>query len=164
LTEINSFSHASYSANIWLLRFCSNGRYMISGSSEGNVFVWNLKSAQMAAVISEHNTSNLPCRDILIHPTKQQMLVCGDDSFVFVSEPGKINESVPSKTQKKQSPVKVIAKKEEKKKGGRKKRKTTIDDDEALARKLQMMEDLSELGDADGVSNLMGDNSDDDSN
>jgi len=90
MEEVNNFSHSSYFANIWLMKFTSNGRYLISASTGGNIFVWNLRSKELVAIITEHNHSELPTRDICIHPTKSQLVVCGEDSFVYVFEPGKL--------------------------------------------------------------------------
>jgi len=109
LEQVNNFSHPTYFANIWSLKFVCNGRYIISVSAEGNLFVWNIRSGDLVAVINEHNQSALAVRDICIHPSKPQLVVSGEDSFVSIFEPGKFDPPKPLR------PVKEVKQKKGKK-------------------------------------------------
>jgi len=83
LEEVHRFEHDEFHANIWLLKFATtvNGRYVAAPTAVGKVFVWNIKTKELVAVIQKHAQE---VRDILFHPFKNWMFTCGDDSKINV--------------------------------------------------------------------------------
>jgi WD40 repeat protein len=57
LEEVTAFENEYYKSNVWLMKCNSNGRYMCSPTTDGRVFVWNLRSREVAAILFDH-TSN----------------------------------------------------------------------------------------------------------
>jgi len=90
LEEVNVYSHTDYRSNIWMLKLATNGRYVLSPTVEGKVFVWNLRSAELVAILNDH--ANREVRDILFHPTRKILLTSGDDSVVRIYEQTKTSE------------------------------------------------------------------------
>lgn len=82
LELVSSFSHEWYNSNIWQTRLTSNGRYALSPTTEGKVFVWNLKSKEVVAILHDHG--NREVRDILFHPKQRLMVTSADDSMLRV--------------------------------------------------------------------------------
>lgn len=93
------------------MRLATNGRYVASPTTNGKVFLWNLRSKELAAVI---RNGGAEIRDILFHPQSPLLLTCGDgvmviamtrsdgraDSRVYVwdyDEP-KVDEAISHKT------------------------------------------------------------------
>lgn len=91
LTEISRFSHDKFQCNIWFTKFSSNGRYLVCSTTVGQVFIWNLKTKELTAVLQNHSAE---VRDILFHPTKPILITSGGDSgqgdpTIFVYTTGK---------------------------------------------------------------------------
>lgn len=82
IDEVNAFAHEDYHANIWLLRLATNGRYILAPTTEGKVFVWNVRSRELVAILRDHE--NREVREIKFHPSKRLILSCGDDSTIRV--------------------------------------------------------------------------------
>jgi WD40 repeat protein len=78
----------SYISNSWLVKIISNGRYLFSPDVKGRVFIWNLKTAKLVAILQDHSkimhysTHNISdteeVRDLLLHPKLPLFLSCGD--------------------------------------------------------------------------------------
>lgn len=47
-------SHYSYHANSWLVKITSNGRYVLAPTIYGQIFVFNMKTGKVSAIIKEH--------------------------------------------------------------------------------------------------------------
>ena len=56
LEEANIYGHSDYRSNIWMLKLATNGRYVLSPTTEGKVFVWNLRSAELVAILNDHGS------------------------------------------------------------------------------------------------------------
>jgi hypothetical protein len=54
LEEVNIFGHSDYHSNTWMLKLATNGRYVLSPTVEGKVFVWNLRSSELVAILNDH--------------------------------------------------------------------------------------------------------------
>ena len=83
LEEVTSYENEYYKSNVWLMKCNSNGRYMCSPTTDGRVFVWNLKSREVAAILFDH-TKGVEVRDVLFHPTKKLFLTAGDDYTIRI--------------------------------------------------------------------------------
>lgn len=46
--------HRSYHANSWLVKITTNGRYLLAPTIYGQLFVFNMLTGQVTAVIKEH--------------------------------------------------------------------------------------------------------------
>lgn len=44
----------SYHANSWLVKITSNGRYVLAPTIYGQIFVFNMKSGNVTAILKEH--------------------------------------------------------------------------------------------------------------
>ena len=80
----------------------TNGRYVLSSTVDGRIFVWNINNKELTAVIPQNNTDvDFPIRDIVFHPTKPLMIACGDDSYIYVYEqPQSTSNDQPKKSKK----------------------------------------------------------------
>ena len=56
LEEINSFQHPEYQSNVWLMKLNSNGRYVLSPTTDGRVFVWNVRTKEIVAILNDHGS------------------------------------------------------------------------------------------------------------
>jgi len=81
LEDVGRFEHESYDANTWIMRFASNGRYLVAPTAVGKVFIWNIRSKQVVGILEDHNQD---VRDILYFPGRKMMLTCADDSKVNI--------------------------------------------------------------------------------
>jgi len=82
LEEVNMYDHPSYNSNVWPLKFASNGRYILSPTVDGRVFIWNIASRERVGLLADHE--KLEIRHILFHPDQKFVLTCGDDTTVRI--------------------------------------------------------------------------------
>ncbi|KAI8099614.1 WD40-repeat-containing domain protein [Halteromyces radiatus] len=82
LEEIRRYKHEDYIANSWLVKVASNGRYMLAPTMYGQVFVFNLLSGQLTAILKHHE--DMEIRDVVFHPYAPLMFSSGDDGAVKV--------------------------------------------------------------------------------
>jgi WD40 repeat protein len=87
LETVSTFMHPEYTSNSWLIKINSNGRYLFAPTSNGKVFIWNIKTTKLAAILHDHAEDEV--RDVILHKTRPLLLTCGDDATVKVykSEP-----------------------------------------------------------------------------
>eukprot|EP01114_Cavostelium_apophysatum_P022749 TRINITY_DN8336_c0_g1_i1.p1 TRINITY_DN8336_c0_g1~~TRINITY_DN8336_c0_g1_i1.p1 ORF type:complete len:617 (+),score=168.47 TRINITY_DN8336_c0_g1_i1:139-1989(+) len=83
LEIVHTFQHEQYHSNMWMTKFATNGRYILSPTTEGKVFIWNIQTKALVAVMHDHGFT---LRDILFHPTQKVLSVCGDDGVVLIYE------------------------------------------------------------------------------
>jgi len=101
---LQMYSHQNYKANVWMLKINSNGRYILAPTTNGQVFVWNLRSAELVAILNDH--SDREVRTILLHPSRKLMLSCGDDSVVYIySQPEATPTTAPKLTKPNPNPA-----------------------------------------------------------
>jgi len=88
LEPIRIFEHSEYEANTWLMDVGITSRYLLAPTTTGKVFVWNMLSGQLVSILAAHSDC---VRDVVFHPTRKQIITCGDDSIVqiFSQEPDK---------------------------------------------------------------------------
>jgi WD40 repeat protein len=79
LETVHTYNHPEYVSNSWLIKIRSNGRYLFAPTSNGKVFVWNLKTTKLAAILHDHADEEV--RDLLLHDTKPYLFSCGDGMF-----------------------------------------------------------------------------------
>ncbi|KAI9488386.1 WD40-repeat-containing domain protein [Zychaea mexicana] len=82
LESVKKFKHEDYHANSWLVKITSNGRYILAPTIYGQIFVFNILSGQLAAILKEHE--DLEVRDVIFHPYRPLIFSSGDDGFVKV--------------------------------------------------------------------------------
>ncbi|KAI9323473.1 WD40-repeat-containing domain protein [Dichotomocladium elegans] len=54
LEEVKRYKHEDYHANSWLVKITSNGRYILAPTIYGQIFVFNMLSGQVTAILKEH--------------------------------------------------------------------------------------------------------------
>ncbi|KAI8994642.1 WD40-repeat-containing domain protein [Pilobolus umbonatus] len=54
LVEVKRFQHPDYHSNSWLVKITSNGRYILAPTIYGQVFVFNMLTGQVTAILKEH--------------------------------------------------------------------------------------------------------------
>ncbi|KAL9550086.1 hypothetical protein MBANPS3_004897 [Mucor bainieri] len=82
LEQYKTYQHEEYHANSWLVKITSNGRYLLAPTIYGQIFVFNIKSGQVTAIIKEHQ--DMEVRDVIFHPYRPLIFSCGDDGCVKV--------------------------------------------------------------------------------
>ncbi|KAI7906648.1 WD40-repeat-containing domain protein [Cokeromyces recurvatus] len=82
LETVKKFMHEDYHANSWLVKITSNGRYILAPTIYGQIFVFNIATGKVAAIIKEHE--DIEVRDVIFHPYKPLLFSCGDDGFVKI--------------------------------------------------------------------------------
>jgi len=70
-----------YHANSWLVKITSNGRYLLAPTIYGQIFVFNIKSGQVTAIIKEHQ--DMEVRDVIFHPYRPLIFSCGDGNVQY---------------------------------------------------------------------------------
>ncbi|KAI9321404.1 WD40-repeat-containing domain protein [Dichotomocladium elegans] len=80
LEQVKKYSHEDYHANSWLVKITSNGRYLLAPTIYGQVFVFNMSSGQLTAILKEHE--DVEVRDVIFHPYRPLIFSCGDDGCV----------------------------------------------------------------------------------
>lgn len=81
LNQEITFGHEQYHANFWLTEFGLNGRYIAAPTAEGKVFVWNIKTAKLVAIIPTGQETGL--RAVLFQPN-QKRLFCAAEGNLFL--------------------------------------------------------------------------------
>ncbi|KAI8384971.1 WD40-repeat-containing domain protein [Radiomyces spectabilis] len=82
LEETKRFSHEDYHANSWLVKITSNGRYILAPTIYGQIFVFNILTGHLTAILKDHE--DIEVRDVVFHPYRPLIFSCGDDGFVKV--------------------------------------------------------------------------------
>ncbi|KAL1915225.1 uncharacterized protein VTP21DRAFT_7501 [Calcarisporiella thermophila] len=82
LEELMRYKHPDYYANSWLMKIASNGRYLAAPTIQGQVFIYNLKSGDVTAILKDHE--DLEVRDVIFHPYRPLLFTSGDDGRVKV--------------------------------------------------------------------------------
>ncbi|KAI8140478.1 WD40-repeat-containing domain protein [Fennellomyces sp. T-0311] len=54
LETVKKFKHEDYHANSWLVKITSNGRYILAPTIYGQIFVFNILTGQLTAILKEH--------------------------------------------------------------------------------------------------------------
>jgi WD40 repeat protein len=49
-----SSRRCSFFANSWPAHITSNGRYLAAPTSQGEVFIWNLRTGDLVSVLTDH--------------------------------------------------------------------------------------------------------------
>ncbi|SAM02439.1 hypothetical protein [Absidia glauca] len=80
LEEIKRYSDKGYHANSWLVKVSSNGRYLLAPTIHGQIFVFNLLSGQLTAILKNHE--DMEIRDVMFHPYAPLMFSSSDDGSV----------------------------------------------------------------------------------
>jgi WD40 repeat protein len=101
LETVHTYLHPEFTSNSWLIKINTNGRYLFSPTSNGKIFIWNMATTKLAAILHDHGDEEV--RDLLLHPTKPFLFTCGDDASVKVykSEPKAAKKVVPNGEEKK---------------------------------------------------------------
>ncbi|PRP82326.1 hypothetical protein PROFUN_10230 [Planoprotostelium fungivorum] len=92
---VDQYAHDEYQSNLWLMRLATNGRYVASPTTNGKVFLWNLRSKELAAVI---RNGGAEIRDILFHPQSPLLLTCDSRVYVWDYDEPKVDEAISHKT------------------------------------------------------------------
>ncbi|RUS28424.1 WD40-repeat-containing domain protein [Jimgerdemannia flammicorona] len=92
LDVVRKYKHADYFANSWLVKIASNGRYILAPTPYGQVFVYNIGTGEVTAMLKDHE--DLEVRDVLFHPYRPLVFTCGDGELgIFVPSPDRIRMS-----------------------------------------------------------------------
>jgi WD40 repeat protein len=91
--EVARYEDDEYCSNLWLLQLSSNGKYVACPSTEGHIFIWNLKTKKLETITKDHIAEP---RQSLFHPSKKLFLSCGDDSKVniYIQSEYKNNQNI----------------------------------------------------------------------
>lgn len=71
-----------YMSNSWMIKISSNGRYLLAPTYDGSVFIFELSTGYLSAILRDHDSVEV--RDVKFHPRKKMLFTCGDDGFVKV--------------------------------------------------------------------------------
>ncbi|KAI7852340.1 WD40-repeat-containing domain protein [Circinella umbellata] len=82
LDQVKKFTHEDYHANSWLVKITSNGRYLLAPTIYGQIFVFNMATSQLTAILKEHE--DMEVRDVIFHPYRPLLFSCGDDGSVKI--------------------------------------------------------------------------------
>lgn len=80
---LSKFSDPLHISKHWATRFASNGIYLVSSSSNGKVFIWNLKSGRLTGVLADHDRGK-SAYDVLFHPYLPLLFTAGEDGKVII--------------------------------------------------------------------------------
>ncbi|GJQ10268.1 hypothetical protein GpartN1_g2059.t1 [Galdieria partita] len=83
LESIRDFGSEDYYSNIWPCRLATQGRYVVSGTTAGETFVWHLSSGSLTAKLRGFDASKT-IRTILFHPTRALLVTAGDDEYIQI--------------------------------------------------------------------------------
>lgn len=61
--------------------FSPDGQYVICGSSDGSIFVWNVASAKLEKVLKEHSSSVVVCA---WHPDGSSLISCDRNKHAII--------------------------------------------------------------------------------
>ncbi|KAI7896073.1 WD40-repeat-containing domain protein [Mucor mucedo] len=73
LQTIQKYTHESYHANSWLVKITSNGRYVLAPTIYGQIFVFNMKTGKVSAIIKEHEGNAIVVVLIILVSCLQKM-------------------------------------------------------------------------------------------
>ncbi|PRP83385.1 hypothetical protein PROFUN_09413 [Planoprotostelium fungivorum] len=79
---VKTFQHKEYLSNSWFMRCASNGRYVLSPNTDGKIFVWNMQTQSVVAILRDSGKDAI--RKIIFHPSSKCILACSDDSKIYV--------------------------------------------------------------------------------
>ncbi|OAD73721.1 hypothetical protein PHYBLDRAFT_158774 [Phycomyces blakesleeanus NRRL 1555(-)] len=82
LEEVKKYKHEDYHANSWLVKITSNGRYILAPTIYGQIFVFNILTGQLTAILKDHE--DIEVRDVIFHPYRPLVFSSGDDGCVKV--------------------------------------------------------------------------------
>ncbi|KAI8375962.1 WD40-repeat-containing domain protein [Radiomyces spectabilis] len=82
LQEVKKYMDKDYHANSWLVKITSNGRYILAPTIYGQIFVFNMQTGKVSAVMKEHD--DVEVRDVILHPYRPLLFSSGDDGCVKV--------------------------------------------------------------------------------
>lgn len=82
LETVQKFMHQDYHSNSWLVKITSNGRYILAPTIYGQIFVFNIATAQVTAILKEH--VDMEVRDVIFHSYKPLLFSSCDDGSVKV--------------------------------------------------------------------------------
>ncbi|CAG8640317.1 23367_t:CDS:10, partial [Cetraspora pellucida] len=79
LKEVRRYGHKDYHSNSWLIKISSNGRYITAPTMTGHVFIFNLRTGNVTAILRDHE--DLEVRDVIFHPWKPLLFTSADGEF-----------------------------------------------------------------------------------
>ncbi|OBZ84257.1 hypothetical protein A0J61_07685 [Choanephora cucurbitarum] len=82
LEEIKRYQNPDYHSNSWLVKITSNGRYILAPTIYGQIFVFNMLTGNVSAILKDHQ--DMEVRDVIFHPYRPLVFSCGDDGCVKV--------------------------------------------------------------------------------
>ncbi|CAO3636618.1 unnamed protein product [Mucor hiemalis] len=82
LELVKKFQNEEYHANSWSVKIASNGRYLLAPTIYGQIFVFNMLTGDVTAIIKEHQ--DIEIRDVIFHPYRPLLFSCSDDGYVKV--------------------------------------------------------------------------------
>ncbi|KAI8078925.1 uncharacterized protein B0P05DRAFT_571610, partial [Gilbertella persicaria] len=77
LEEVKRYQSEDYHSNSWLVKITSNGRYILAPTIYGQIFVFNMLTGSVSAILKEHQ--DMEVRDVVFHPYRPLIFSCGDD-------------------------------------------------------------------------------------
>ncbi|ORE10696.1 WD40 repeat-like protein [Rhizopus microsporus var. microsporus] len=80
--QVKKYQDEDYHSNSWLVKIASNGRYLLAPTIYGQIFVFNMLSGQVTAILKDHQ--DMEVRDVIFHPYRPLLFSCGDDGCVKV--------------------------------------------------------------------------------
>ncbi|KAI8967594.1 WD40-repeat-containing domain protein [Mycotypha africana] len=92
LETVRRYTDEEYHSNSWLVKITSNGRYILAPTIYGQIFVFNMATGQVTAIIKEHE--DIEVRDVIFHPYKPLIFSCGDGKCLAHSEPLKCTQII----------------------------------------------------------------------
>jgi len=94
LEEVKRFKHEKYFSNSWMVKITSNGRYLLAPTLHGEVFVFNILSGKITAILKDHD--DLEVRDVAFHPYRPLLFTSADDGVVKVYTYANDGEEIPA--------------------------------------------------------------------
>lgn len=82
LELVKKYQNEEYHANSWSVKIASNGRYLLAPTIYGQIFVFNMLTGAVTAIIKEHQ--DIEIRDVIFHPYRPLLFSCSDDGYVKV--------------------------------------------------------------------------------
>ncbi|KAI9470667.1 MAG: WD40-repeat-containing domain protein [Benjaminiella poitrasii] len=82
LEEVKRYQDEDYHSNSWLVKITSNGRYILAPTIYGQIFVFNMLTGQVTAILKDH--LDMEVRDVIFHPYKPLIFSSGDDGCIKV--------------------------------------------------------------------------------
>ncbi|CAO3692756.1 unnamed protein product [Rhizopus stolonifer] len=82
LQQVKKYQNEDYHSNSWLVKITSNGRYLLAPTIYGQIFVFNMLTEQVTAILKDHQ--DMEVRDVIFHPYRPLLFSSGDDGCVKV--------------------------------------------------------------------------------